>query len=105
VQQQICHEISREMVGQTLEVMVEGESKLVSRRNASLSKIELGWEKRSAAVQSNRDTQLVGRTRGDLVVCFQGPLSLKGDLLDVQITDAQGMTLFGKLVEASTLAR
>ena len=44
---------------------------------------------------SSEDTQLVGRTRGDQVVCFpDGPKSLKGDLLDVRILDARGMTLF-----------
>jgi tRNA A37 methylthiotransferase MiaB len=47
------------------------------------------------------ETQLVGRTRGDQIVCFQGDLSLKGELLDVEITSAQNLTLFGKLIETS----
>jgi tRNA-2-methylthio-N6-dimethylallyladenosine synthase len=108
VQQQICVEISREMIGQTVEVMVEGESKLVSRQAAALSKVELGWEKRAERQaflgDGERQTQLVGRTRGDLVVCFDGSLSLKGQILDVQITDAQGMTLFAQPVTEPALA-
>jgi hypothetical protein len=36
-------------------------------------------------------------------VCFQGQPAMKGSLLDVQITDAQGMTLFAKLVEEPSL--
>ena len=44
-----------------------------------------------------RSSQLVGRTRGDQVVCFSGETSLKGEILDVEITDAQNLTLFGKL--------
>ena len=92
------------MIGRTVEVMVEGESKLVSRQNAALAGgVELGWEKRRRLDESKQTTQLVGRTRGDLVVCFQGQPGMKGSLLDVQITDAQGMTLFAKLVEEPSL--
>ena len=45
-------------------------------------------------------TQLVGRTRGDQVVVFDGEPGLKGQLLDVEITRSQSLTLFGRLVEA-----
>jgi tRNA-2-methylthio-N6-dimethylallyladenosine synthase len=91
VQQHVSVESNRELIGKTLEVFVEGESKLVSRQSSA--KVELGWEKRAAST-----TQLVGRTRGDQVVCFPGELSLKGEILDVQITDAQNLTLFAKLI-------
>jgi tRNA-2-methylthio-N6-dimethylallyladenosine synthase len=107
VQQEASARNNREMVGKTVEVMVEGESKLVSKQASyPASKIELGWEKRSVHRQghfsdhetSNRvpSTQLVGRTRGDQVVCFDGDVALKGELLDVEITDARGMTLFAR---------
>jgi tRNA-2-methylthio-N6-dimethylallyladenosine synthase len=105
VQQQVTIEENRKLVGQTLEVMVEGESKLVTRRRASASKIELGWERRTE-IASDRielptaQTQLVARTRGDQVVCFAGDLSLKGELVDVHITEANGMTLFAHLADA-----
>jgi tRNA-2-methylthio-N6-dimethylallyladenosine synthase len=90
-QQRVCEQLNREMVGQTVDVMVEGESKLVSRR-ASTSNVELGWERRA----TKQATQLVARTRGDQVVCFQGDLSLKGQILHLKITDARNMTLFGE---------
>jgi tRNA-2-methylthio-N6-dimethylallyladenosine synthase len=99
VQQKVTLEENRKLVGKTLEVMVEGESKLVSRQAAYPSaKVELGWEKRRAV--SPTQTQLVGRTRGDQVVCFDGDRSLKGALLDVEITDSRGMTLFARLAES-----
>jgi tRNA-2-methylthio-N6-dimethylallyladenosine synthase len=110
VQQEICAELNRELIGQTVEVMVEGQSKLVSRQNyPGPGVVELGWEKRGEGSGlsfqgSEARTQLVGRTRGDMVVCFQGEPQLKGELLDVQITDARGMTLFGRLVRQPVLA-
>ena len=110
VQQQVSVESNRELIGKTLEVMIEGESKLVSRQTAHpASKVELGWENPTrrghfSDPAPSRTTQLIGRTRGDQIVCFDGDVSLKGELLDVQITDARNLTLFGRLVaEPSTV--
>lgn len=107
IQQQMTTQLNREMIGKTVEVMIEGESKLVSRRAAyPASKVELGWESRlshaGGAVPSTR-TQLVGRTRGDQIVCFDGERTLKGELIDVEVTDAKGMTLFGRLATANAI--
>jgi tRNA-2-methylthio-N6-dimethylallyladenosine synthase len=91
-QQETSAEFNRELIGQRVEVLVEGESKLVSRREpTSVSGVELGWEKRKPA-----SAQLVGRTRGDQVVVFDGQPSMKGQLIQIQIVDAQSLTLFGK---------
>ena len=104
VQQQVSADSNRELIGKTLEVMIEGESKLVSRQTAyPSSKVELGWENPNrrghfSDPAPSRTTQLIGRTRGDQIVCFDGDISLKGELLDVQITDARNLTLFGRLV-------
>jgi hypothetical protein len=38
------------------------------------------------------------------VVCFDADLALKGEILDVQITDARNLTLFGKLAKSLTFA-
>src|SRR5687768_5963756 len=112
VQQRVTLEENRKLVGQTVEVMVEGESKLVSKQAAyPTSKVELGWEKRrdqrlgQLADHVRTRTQLVGRTRGDQVVCFDGDLSLKGSLLDVEIIDSRGMTLFARPVTDAALVR
>jgi tRNA-2-methylthio-N6-dimethylallyladenosine synthase len=94
-QQKISTQENQKMVGKTVEVIVEGQSKLVSRRPATNTNVELGWEKRQE-VEPVSESQLVGRTRGDQVVVFDGPSSLKGQILDVQIIDAKSLTLFGR---------
>src|SRR5678815_5014185 len=80
VQQQVTNELNREMIGKTRDVFVEGESKLVSKQT-STSNVELGWERHGRlSDHATHDTQLVARTRGDQVVCFQGPRTLKGQI-------------------------
>src|SRR5213078_1985730 len=86
VQQQVSTEHNSRLIGQTVEVMVEGESKLISRQKRATNNVELGWD-RSTAV-ADVTTQLVGRTRGDQVVCFDGDAALKGQILQVKITRA-----------------
>ncbi|MCC6424248.1 MAG: tRNA (N6-isopentenyl adenosine(37)-C2)-methylthiotransferase MiaB [Phycisphaerales bacterium] len=95
VQQEVSESINRQMIDQTVRVLVEGESKLVSRQAANTGKVELGWEKRPVALAAD-ETQMVGRTPGDQVVVFSGPLSLKGQLVDVRINGAKNLTLFGE---------
>jgi tRNA-2-methylthio-N6-dimethylallyladenosine synthase len=101
MQQQVSAANNREMIGQTVEVIVEGQSKLVSKQASRPGRVELGWAKpRDDAAR----TQLVARTRGDQIVCFDGEPSMKGRILDLTITSASSMTLFGELVgEATTL--
>jgi len=95
IQMEVSAELNRQMIGRRVEVMVEGQSKLISRRE---SNIELGWEKRS----ETDNCQMVGRTRGDQVVVFPGKTTLKGALIDVDIVDAQSLTLFGRRATASS---
>src|SRR5688500_13739826 len=104
VQGEICADNNRRMVGKTVRVLVEGESKLVSRQaapypSAPAGGVEMLWEKRRAersAAWAHRPsvTQLVGRTGGDQVVVFDGAPDLKGQLLDVTVVDSRNMTLF-----------
>jgi tRNA-2-methylthio-N6-dimethylallyladenosine synthase len=101
VQQEISTEENLKMVGKTVQVIVEGESKLLSRRPAPAT-VELGWENRgnhssATATLAAPGMQLVGRTRGDQVVVFDAPASLKGQLIDIKIIDARSLTLFGRL--------
>ncbi|MDB5295840.1 MAG: miaB [Phycisphaerales bacterium] len=126
VQQEVSVAGNRQMIGRTVRVLVEGESKLVSKQAAAVypkapaNGVELGWEKRraerTAAAAAEPDvggtdaggsawgapvrTQMVGRTPGDQVVVFDGDLSMKGELLDVEIVDAKQMTLFARVAEA-----
>jgi tRNA-2-methylthio-N6-dimethylallyladenosine synthase len=105
IQGEISAANNRAMIGKTVEVMVEGESKLASKQAAYPSSaaapgtIQLGFRGSGGAgvIESPRTTQLVGRTRGDQVVAFDGDRGLKGKLLDVEIVDARNLTLFGKV--------
>jgi tRNA-2-methylthio-N6-dimethylallyladenosine synthase len=95
-QGRVCAELNGSMVGKIVEILVEGESKLVSRRVES-GNVELGAGFGAFRVAaSNGSTQLVGRTRGDQVVVLDGATNLVGKLLDVRITRASQLTLFGE---------
>jgi tRNA-2-methylthio-N6-dimethylallyladenosine synthase len=95
VQQEICGQENAKMVGKTVEVLVEGQSKLISRREEKTN-VELKWTKKPADSHPQELTQLVGRTRGDQVVVFDGPITLKGQMLNVDIIDSRSLTLFGR---------
>ncbi|MEM8874351.1 MAG: tRNA (N6-isopentenyl adenosine(37)-C2)-methylthiotransferase MiaB [Planctomycetota bacterium] len=90
VQQEVADEVHQALVGQTLEVYVEGESKLVSKRQNNGVELGAGFRKQTDAVQ------LVARTRGDHIVVFDGDPSLKHSLVDVTVEKAKGLTLFAK---------
>lgn len=116
VQQEVTNELNRAMVGQMFELMVEGESKLVTKKAPAYPAagasggglIQLGIKKpnpEGGAAVADRPVaeviekiQMVGRTRGDQVVVFDGGTELKGKLVSVRIKDARGMTLFGERV-------
>ena len=109
VQNEITAQNNLELVGKTLEVMVEGESKLVSRQADKQSaypksNVTLGTgfdrQARFSGPAIPQQTQLVGRTRGDQIVVFDGPSSLKGKLIDVEITSAKSLTLFAQRANA-----
>ena len=103
VQQEVSDKNNRAMLGKTVEVLVEGEGKLVSKREAypAAGGVELMWEKRKR--NGAAATQLVGRTRGDQVVAFDGPLGLKGKIVDVEILDGRNLTLFGQMADAAAV--
>ena len=99
VQTEMTAHNNAELVGKTLEVMVEGESKLVTRPAAyPSSNVTLGAGFTRTPSDSHRwasETQLIGRTRGDQIVVFDGSSTLKGKLIDVDITSSKNLTLFG----------
>ena len=78
---------NREFIGNSVEILVEGRSKRQTGQDAR------------QAVQTDdaeRTVQLTGRTRGDRIVVFDGPMGLVGRLLAVEVTDATALTLFGR---------
>lgn len=111
VQGEVSAQNNRDMIGRTVEVMVEGESKLASKQAAAYPRaagtVELKWQSRQGHFNDPvlpPQTQLVGRTRGDQVVAFDGDRTLKGKLVDVQITDAKNLTLFARLLTPAAAA-
>jgi tRNA-2-methylthio-N6-dimethylallyladenosine synthase len=102
VQNEVSAECNRAMIGQTLEVMVEGQSKLLGRP-VPAGNIELAWENRESKKRKSAGGkgQMVGRTRGDQVVVFDGEPKLKGEILSLRIVEAQSMTLFGEPISAA----
>lgn len=103
VQAEVCDSNNRAMVGKTVEVLVEGESPIAAKRSTAGS-VELKWENRSRTQNEAphvhaglRKMQMIGRTRGDQVVAFDGDASLRGKLIDVEIVDAKNLTLFGAI--------
>jgi tRNA-2-methylthio-N6-dimethylallyladenosine synthase len=95
-QQAVAIENNREMIGRIVEVMVEGQSKLISPpAYPSSGGVELGWQRRATS-SDLAPVQLLGRTRGDQIVAFDGDPSVAGQLVDVEIVSARGLTLFAR---------
>jgi tRNA-2-methylthio-N6-dimethylallyladenosine synthase len=80
VQEEISDELSREFLGKTVKVLVEGLSK-----------------KPHLDAGGADAPQLVGRTSDDWIVVFNGPESSAGEFADVKITKTSPLTLFGRL--------
>ena len=100
VQAEVCGDHNRDMIGRTVQVLVEGPSKLAAKPaypSSAGGAVELGWERRRAAPAVGT-VQLVGRTRGDQVVVFDGGLAQVGQLVDVEVVDGKNLTLFAKAV-------
>ena len=80
VQQEVSLAANREMVGKTVEVLVEGPS----RRSA-----------RQPAPAPAGQIQLTGRTRTDHIVVFPGPPTLAGQYIPITITRTTALALTG----------
>ena len=99
IQAQISSEVHQAYVGRTVRVFVESISARARKAgNGGLGGVTLGWE------QPQEVTQLVGRTDGDLIVCFDGDPSLIGQIVDVRIGRSAPLTLFGDPVTTAVPA-
>ncbi len=83
------------MIGDEVEVLVEGHSKAAVKARQGQGR-QVSWR---------RTDQLTGRTRGDEIVVFTGPESLIGRFVAVKITAATALTLHGAVVPASDSLR
>ncbi len=82
VQGKISEQVNKNLIGQTLKVLVEGASGKSHLDNADKKGVP----------------QLIGRTAGDFIVVFNGSENLAGQFVNVQINRASALTLFGELV-------
>ena len=74
LQSEISAKRNRELIGETVEVLVDGPSK-------------------------KDKSKLAGRSRTHKIVIFKGDKNLTGEIVNVMINEAQSWTLFGELVE------
>lgn len=79
IQNAISLEDNRPFVGRTVEILVEGPSKTSRKRD-----------------ESGPVVQLVGRTRCDRIVVFDGDRRLSGQIIPVEIEKVREFTLFGR---------
>ncbi len=122
VQQRISEETAQRFVGQVVEVLVQGASprqrRLERRRTtagAAVAPLTVGGRPAAAPARSGAvaeaperverpaSPQMAGRTDGDMIVLFDAPPGrspdeLTGALVDVRITEAGALSLFGELV-------
>jgi len=88
VQREISEKLNRVFLKRRELVLVEGLSKKPHLDDAGGSK----------------EPQLIGRTATDHIVVFNGPVSLAGSFVEVEITKTAAWTLFGRLQGASVTA-
>lgn len=87
--------IHEALVGETVEVLVEGVSNYTKKNKTN---VELKWESSAGTATVENAVQLSGRTRGDLITMFDGERSLIGEIVKVKVRQAKPLTLFGELV-------
>ena len=88
LQERISFESNRRWIGRQVEVLVEGFSK-------AAAKAQQAEQSRGEEVDWRKSNQLVGRTRQDQIVVFEGSPDLIGELISVCVTGATALTLHG----------
>ncbi len=119
LQDNISEQQNRDLIGQTVEVLCEGPSgwhksaeSVIAGDGKNLptappvelgAKLSIAMERKGNAGEPRTATsaveQLMGRTRGDQIVVFDGPPALEGQIVSVQVRTAHAMTIFASLVE------
>ena len=95
LQNQISEEDNADLIGSTFEVLVEGISKSAKKAQAADDSFVPQHSHEDAA---SGPTQLVGRTRCDRIVVFDGNPRLAGSLVDVAVQGCTATTLLGGIV-------
>jgi tRNA-2-methylthio-N6-dimethylallyladenosine synthase len=98
LQNQISEEDNAELIGSTAEVLVEGISKSARKAQAAEGTDDSFVPNRPSLDAENGPKQLVGRTRCDRIVVFNGNPRLAGQLVQVTVRDCTATTLLGRIV-------
>ncbi|GJM26141.1 MAG: tRNA-2-methylthio-N(6)-dimethylallyladenosine synthase [Phycisphaerae bacterium] len=91
-QERISLAQTQAMIGETVEILVEGYSK-------AAIKAQEAEQTRGEEVSWRRSDQLVGRTSTDRIVVFCGDESYIGSMAKIKINGATALTLFGDPVD------
>jgi tRNA-2-methylthio-N6-dimethylallyladenosine synthase len=107
VQQEIGLNYRRNWVGRSVDVLVEGRSKLARRSQpvVQASEQDRGCEAARREGGGDSGAQLVGRSPQDLIVVFDGPDALRGALVRVRVERATPHTLQGHVERVISPAR
>ncbi len=98
LQERISLEQTQAMIGETVEILVEGYSK-------AAIKAQEAEQTRGEEISWRRSDQLVGRTSTDRIVVLCGDESHIGRVMRVRISGATALTLFGDVVDDSVEAK
>ncbi len=97
IQTQVSQEHNDALIGKTKEVLVDGPSPRSARKGGKADAAA-----KIAAGAPADSIQLIGRTRGDHIVVFDGLPGLAGQYVDVRIDSAMALTLFGEMARLTT---
>jgi tRNA-2-methylthio-N6-dimethylallyladenosine synthase len=103
VQEAISQRLKARLVGQTVDVLVEGYSKPAQRLQAA-ARGDNSKRPHETAITASPN-QLIGRTPHDMITVFDGRAEHIGAIARVRITDASALTLFGQFESVVSPAR
>ena len=95
VQGRTCARNNVTMIGQTVEILVEGARSLITPMATSAGKVDLSSLQKPTPAELPSMRQIIGRTRGDQMVAVNTNAQRHGKLIKVRITDARQLTLLG----------
>jgi tRNA-2-methylthio-N6-dimethylallyladenosine synthase len=96
IQNSISLEDNQPFLGRTVEILVEGPSKVAKKTVGQVAHLSMQHTRQVANLSYGDTVQLVGRTTCDRIVVFDGPVHLTGRILPVVIEKVDAFTLFGR---------
>ena len=99
LQNAISEEDNADLIGSKFEVLVEGISKSAKKKAQAAEGTDDSFVPQNSPAETvSGPTQLVGRTRCDRIVVFDGNPRLAGSLVEVAVQGCTATTLLGGIV-------